>query len=89
MGYAKEEIAGERPWASRVRLWETGVGKLVGVVNPEYQADFFTQIHPDYRHLEAEMIDWAEAHHQARRPAGAESWPLSTFSYEYDDAFAA
>jgi mycothiol synthase len=80
----REEIEGARHWEADVHLWEMDKGQLVGVVNPEDRGDAFLQIHPHYRHLEEEMLDWAEAHHRALKPAGANPWPLNLFVYQYD-----
>jgi ribosomal protein S18 acetylase RimI-like enzyme len=70
-------------WQDEVRLWETDTGELVGVVNPEDQGNAFLQVHPDYRHLEGEMIEWAEAHITA--PAGdggARRVNMSVYDYD-------
>lgn len=89
-GRVSDELANSRRWEKDVRLWEAdtedsqGCPKLVGVVNPEEGDDFFIQIHPHHRHIEEEMLTWAEQHHRASRPAEAERWPLSTFLYEHD-----
>lgn len=64
-----------------VRLWETNAGQLVGFVLPGRTGDAHLQIHPDYRHLEAEMIDWAMAHVAAPLPDGPR---LEIYVYEYD-----
>jgi len=49
-------------WTSSMRLWINEEDfKIVGIVNsedPNEQA--FMQIHPEYRHIEDEMIQWAE-----------------------------
>jgi len=49
-------------WAERIHLWETEEGQLVGAVHPEDGGDAILQVHPDYRHIEDEMLTWAEAH---------------------------
>lgn len=54
------DLQGDRPWEKAVRLWETADGTLVGVVIPEGPGDIHLQVHPDYRHLEPEMLAWAE-----------------------------
>jgi mycothiol synthase len=82
----REETAGRRRWEADVHLWETDSGKLIGVVNPEDRGNVFLQIHPHFRHIEGEMLTWAEQHHRAIRPKDApEGWPLHTFAYEYDE----
>jgi len=53
---------GLRSWKETFRIWEEN-GKIVGVIlseNPNEEA--FIQIHPEYRFLEEEMIEWAETH---------------------------
>jgi len=89
--HGDEEQSGAREWEKDIRLWETEMGKLVGVAHPEghlrlekSDADIFLEIHPHYRHLEEEMFEWAEEHYAASRPSDAESWPLNTYVYDYD-----
>lgn len=69
--------------AGRVQLWETGDGRVVGAVTPEGTGDAYLQVHPAYRQLEAEMIDWAEAHLAAPTADGAQR-QLEIFVYDYD-----
>lgn len=57
-------------WAHKARLWETASGELVGVVHPEDDNDIWLQIHPQYRHLEDEMLAWGEAHLAKTNDAG-------------------
>jgi GNAT superfamily N-acetyltransferase len=42
-------------------LWESERGQLVGAVIAEHPGWASLQLHPDYRNLEPEMLDWAEA----------------------------
>ncbi|HSQ36936.1 MAG TPA: GNAT family N-acetyltransferase [Acidimicrobiia bacterium] len=50
-------------WREWICLWETLGGRLVGVANPEGRlGEAFLQLHPDYRHLEEEMVAWCEEH---------------------------
>jgi N-acetylglutamate synthase-like GNAT family acetyltransferase len=54
-------ILGYKNWITSMRLWINDDFKIVGIVgseNPDQQA--FIQIHPNYRHIEDEMIEWAE-----------------------------
>ncbi len=53
---------GDPDWFKNSRLWETADGALVGWIHPEGRGYPSIQIHPDYRYLEGEMIDWAETH---------------------------
>jgi len=71
-------------WAQTIGLWETTDGHLVGAAHHEGLGNAFLQIHPDYRHLiEAEMIDWTEAHLTA--PEGDDGQRrLDFFVFDYD-----
>lgn len=62
--FHRAEAALDPRWAEGIRLWETEGGRLVGVVSSENHSDFdaVLQVHPDYRHIEEEMLAWAEAH---------------------------
>jgi ribosomal protein S18 acetylase RimI-like enzyme len=70
-------------WPARVRLWERGDGQLVAAVNPEGRGDAHLQVHPDFRHLEEQMIAWAEEHLAATTAEGV-SRQLHLFAYDYD-----
>jgi len=48
--------------AGVVELWETSDGRLLGAVHPEAPGEAWIELHPDWRHLEATMLDWAEGH---------------------------
>jgi mycothiol synthase len=87
--YGHQEISGERTWEVDFHLWETESGKLVGVVHPEARNHIWLEVHPGYRQLEEEMLEWAEQHHAEIRPPHARSWPLDTFVYERDEERAA
>lgn len=64
-----------------VQLWETSDGRLAGFVLSEGSGDAHLNVHPDYRHLEGDMIDWAVAHVTAPTPDGPR---LEIYTYEYD-----
>jgi GNAT superfamily N-acetyltransferase len=64
-----------------VQLWETSDGQLAGYVLPGGTGDAHLNVHPDFRHLEPEMIDWAIAHVTAPMPDGPR---LEIYAYEYD-----
>lgn len=64
-----------------VQLWETGDGRLAGFVLPEGRGDAHLNVHPDFRHLEGEMLDWAMAN---LATATDEGQRLEVYAYEYD-----
>jgi GNAT superfamily N-acetyltransferase len=79
--YAADETA--NPLLARpVSLWEAA-GELVGFILPESANDAHLQVHPDYRHLEDEMIAWAEAN-LAGPATGAGGRELEIYVYEWD-----
>lgn len=75
---------GERPERDhQIRLWETDERQLVGVAHPEGQGDVFLELHPDYRHLEDEMLAWAEQHLAVPTDDGSQR-RLDIFVFDYD-----
>jgi mycothiol synthase len=70
-------------WRALVHLWFTEDDVLVGTAHPEYGGDAYLELHPDYRHVEEEMIAWAEGH-LASQAEGAGRHLLSIFAFEYD-----
>ncbi len=69
--------------AHPVQLWETDRGQLLGFVLAEGTSDAHLNVHPDYRHLEPEMIAWAEAVLAPMQRASG-SPHLEIYTYEYD-----
>ena len=64
-----------------VGLWEAD-GRLVGAMHREGSAgSTFFELDPDYRRLQEEMLDWAEAH-LAREIDGRQR--LELYAFEYD-----
>jgi mycothiol synthase len=70
-------------WENLVRLCETADGKLVGVAHPEGTGDAHLELHPDYRHIEEEMITWAEEH-LAKPTEDGRQRQLRIFVFDYD-----
>ena len=70
-------------FAGRTALWETADGRLVGVVHPEGETgnEAFLELDPDHRHLQAAMLEWAEANIGAERD-GVRF--LDTVTWDYD-----
>lgn len=67
--------------AQLVHLWESSSGVVVGAVHPEGTGDAYLQLHPDYRHIEDEMIEWAEGH---LRVLHGDHHQLDIFVFDYD-----
>lgn len=87
--YGYQEISGDRTWGRDFRLWETESGKLVGVAHPEAKGHMWLEVHPDYRYLEEDMLEWAERHYEKARPPGTRNWPLKVSVNQRDEARAA
>ena len=66
--------------AELVHLWETPDGVVIGAVHPEGSGDAYLQLHPDYRHIEEEMIEWAE--HHLRVPDNGHRLDIYVFDYD-------
>jgi GNAT superfamily N-acetyltransferase len=77
------DLEADRLHARPVQLWETRGGELVGGVLSESAGDAHLQVHPDYRHLEGEMVDWAVANLGAPQPDGG-GLRLEIYTMEYD-----
>lgn len=77
------DLAANRVQVRPVQLWETGSDELVGCVLSESAGDAHLQVHPDYRHLEGDMIDWAVANLSTPQPDGG-GMRLEIYTMEYD-----
>ncbi|MBE2225585.1 MAG: hypothetical protein IAF02_28875, partial [Anaerolineae bacterium] len=77
------QATGNPDWHKNSQLWQTGNGQIVSLVHPDGMGYPYIEIDPDYRHLETEMIAWAEAHltEPAADDAGRQ---LQFYVYEYD-----
>ena len=74
---------GNPNWNQNCQLWETENGRLVGMVNPDGLGWANLQVDPDFRHMEEEMIDWAEANLTEAAEDG-NGRQLHFFLYDYD-----
>jgi mycothiol synthase len=70
-------------WEKQVQLWENEAGKLVGVAHREDgQGDICLEVHPYYRHIEDQMMDWAEVHLAASDEDGRPHTWLDVYDYD-------
>jgi mycothiol synthase len=60
--FHRAELPTGEELASRIGVWETAGGRLVGAVHPEGGGDAYVEVDPGYRSLEPQMIRWAEEH---------------------------
>jgi mycothiol synthase len=81
--FYEDDLAANRLLERPIRLWEGEDAGLAGFVLPEGTGDAHLQVHPDYRHLEQEMIAWAEENLAAPAGDGAQR-RLEIYAYEYD-----
>lgn len=75
--------ATNRLLARPVQLWETAGGRLVGFVLAEGSSDAHLNVHPDFRHLEPEMLAWATTSLGPLQAADG-SPHLEVYVYDYD-----
>lgn len=68
--------------AELVHIWETETGQVVGAVHPEGSGDATLQLHPEYRHIESDMI--ATAVKKLSIPIEDGRRKLDTYVFEYD-----
>jgi mycothiol synthase len=80
--FYSNDLEADRLLGRPVQLWETADGDLAGYVLPEGTGDAHLQVHPDYRHLEEEMIVWAEEHLSA--PGEDGQYAVEFMVNEYD-----
>jgi GNAT superfamily N-acetyltransferase len=78
-----EDRISDPSWTSQIHLWETEGGQLVGAVHPEYRGDANLELHPDYRHIENDMLAWAEEHLAIPTDDGQQR-QLHMFVHEYN-----
>lgn len=81
--FYNDDAEQSRLLARPVQLWETGSGRLVGFVLPEGRSDAHLNIHPDFRHLEGEMIEWA-VEHLSKPMSDKDDTHLFIYANEYD-----
>jgi ribosomal protein S18 acetylase RimI-like enzyme len=75
--YASRYLEPIEYFTSHAHLWRNDTGELVGFLF-HYYSMIHLQVNYEYRHLESEMVDWAE-----RNWAGGES-QINTMVYEWD-----
>lgn len=80
--YASDEELAKPTWGAHTQIWEAEDQKLIGAAVPEGQGDLAIQIHPDYRTVEDDILDWAEEHIATVRDDGKRE--LITWAFEWD-----
>ena len=79
--FYEANVAQNWPPAQPIQLWETSDDRVAGFVLTDGGGNAHLNVHPDYRYLEGEMIDWAVAHLGEATPDGRR---LEVYVYEYD-----
>lgn len=69
-------------WGARTHLWENEAEEIVGAAVPDGPGDLALQIHPDYRVLEDDLLDWAEEHIANTNDSGQRQ--LVTWAFDWD-----
>ncbi len=74
--------AGNPDWHKDSQLWQRADGRLAGVAHPDSPGYPALYVHPDYRHLEPEIIAWAEENLSQRLESGKRQ--VQFYVYDYD-----
>lgn len=80
--FHNDDLSWYSGWMSRAAIFETADGRIVGAVHCEYEGDVHFEVHPDYRYLQVQMLDWAEEHLSVAAEDGRRK--LDTFVFDYD-----
>jgi len=64
-------------------LWETTDGRLVAAAHDDGGGEAALQLHPDFRHLEEEMVAWVETNLAAAGQDGVHR-RLQVYAHDYD-----
>lgn len=80
--YASDDDLANPKWGARAHIWETADKQLIAAAVPEAAGDLAIQIHPDYRAIEDDILDWAEAHVTVIKDDGQRE--LITWAFEWD-----
>ena len=78
-----------RDLVSDVRIWEEvddDPPRIVAMANPEIPFLYFIQIHPDYAHLEEEIVRWIEDHCASLKPDPGTEQKLSIVTLDGNPA---
>lgn len=75
---------GNPHWPEHSRIWLTAPGRAVGLVHPDGKGFPYLEIDPGHRHLESEMISWAEEHLAGSREGGGRQVHVLVFDYDID-----
>jgi predicted N-acetyltransferase YhbS len=73
---------GNPAWHKNSQLWQRTNGQLVAVTHPDSLGYPSVLIHPDYRHLELEVIAWAEEN--LSEPLDDGRHQIQFYVYDYD-----
>ncbi|MFG0253210.1 MAG: GNAT family N-acetyltransferase [Phycisphaerales bacterium JB038] len=81
--YADSDPVRPDNWQDEIHVWEED-DAIVAAVLREGANLYAPQVDPAQLDLEPALLAWAEADHQARRPAEASDWPLRLEVYQWD-----
>ena len=73
---------GNPGWHEHSRIWQTASGRTVGLVHADGTGFAYLEIDPGHRHLEPEMIAWAEDHLAGPLEGGGRQVHVLAFAYD-------
>jgi len=76
------DLAGSLEWAAGLRIWETEQGDIAAAAHPDWPGSVALQVHPEFRHLEDEMLAWAESHLSLPNQEGKLQLEIEVYDYD-------
>ena len=76
------DLASSLEWAAGLRIWETEQGEIAGAVHADWPGSAVLQVHPTFRHLEEEMLAWAESHLALPNAEGKPQLEMEVYDYD-------
>ena len=81
--YATDAELARPVWDAHTHLWETFTGDIIGAAISDGPGDLAIQIHPDYRDLETDIIEWAQKRIAIEDDEG--NHVLTTWAFDWDE----
>ncbi|MBP7998885.1 MAG: GNAT family N-acetyltransferase [Chloroflexi bacterium] len=78
-----QDSNGDPNWHLNSQVWLTDNAQIIGLAHPDGPGYPYLEVHPDYRHLEMEMIIWAEENLTEAKREGT-GRQIHFFVFEYD-----
>jgi mycothiol synthase len=81
--YTSDTNLANPDWGANTHIWENAEGLIVGAAVPDGPGDVALQIHPEYRELEDDILQWSEENLTTTNDAGQHK--LFVWTFDWDD----